>query len=45
MLFFELFPLFMLFVSLVIGVWLYVAHREASREEAGDAETDHRRDR
>jgi hypothetical protein len=46
MLFFELFPLFMLFVCLVVGVWLYVADREASRaEKAEDAEPINRKDR
>lgn len=36
MLFFELFPLFMLFVSLVVGARLVIAHREADREDADD---------
>ena len=45
MLFFELFPLFMLLVCLVVGVWLYVADREGRAEKAEDAETMNRRDR
>jgi hypothetical protein len=34
MLFFEFFPAFMMLVSLIAGVYLYVADREARREEA-----------
>ena len=46
MLFFELFPLFMLFVCLVVGVWLYVVERQAGgAEKAEDAETINRKDR
>ena len=40
MLFFELFPLFMLIVSLLVGVALFVADRAAKRQEAEDAEKD-----
>ena len=42
MLFFELFPLFMLFVSLIAGVALYAANLRARQdaESAKDAETD-----
>ena len=38
MLFFELFPLFVMVLTFLIGVWLIVAHREAGREEAEEAE-------
>jgi hypothetical protein len=38
MLFLELFPLFMLLLSLLVGVWLIVAHREAGRDD-DDPET------
>jgi hypothetical protein len=36
MLFFELFPLFMLFLSLLVGVRLIMVHREAGRERDND---------
>jgi hypothetical protein len=42
MLLFELFPLFITVLTLLVGVWLIVAHRAAGREEAEEAE---RRDR
>ena len=45
MLFFELFPLFMLLLSLIVGVWLYVKHLEARQEEAEHTETINRKDR
>jgi hypothetical protein len=37
-LFFELFPLFMLIVSLLAGVALLLADRRASQEDAEEAE-------
>ncbi|MNC89046.1 hypothetical protein D3C83_49370 [compost metagenome] len=36
MLFFELFPLFMLVASLIVGAWLVAAHRQAARDEADE---------
>ena len=45
MLLFELFPLFMLLLSLIVGVWLYVKHLEARHEETEDAETIKRKGR
>ena len=47
MLFFELFPLFMLLVSFIVGVRLFVVHLEAGREADGkdDADSNSRRDR
>jgi hypothetical protein len=47
MLFFELFPLFVMLLSLVVGVWLYAANSAARREAeaAEDAGTIPRRDR
>ena len=32
MLLFELFPAFVMVVSLVVGIWLYVFDRQACRE-------------
>ena len=47
MLFFELFPLFVTILSLVVGVWLYAADRAARQEAeaAKNAEAISRRDR
>jgi hypothetical protein len=45
MLFFELFPLLMLVVTLIVGVRLFVVHREAERTEAEEAKTSKRDDR
>jgi hypothetical protein len=33
MLLFEFFPAFVMLVSLVVGIWLYVQDREARRNE------------
>lgn len=37
MLFFELFPAFLMIVSGIVGVWLYVSNRNAPDESAADA--------
>ena len=46
MLFFELFPLFVMVLSLLVGVWLYAANVTAQDAEAAeDGETISRRTR
>jgi len=40
MLFFELFPLFMLVVSLIVGARLVIAHREAGRDDTDERDRD-----
>jgi hypothetical protein len=38
MLLFELFPAFVAIVSVVAGIWLFLADRQARREEAHDGQ-------
>ena len=45
MLLFELFPAFVMLVSLVVGVWLFVVDRQANEEpRTKDQESDYRID-
>lgn len=38
MLLFEFFPAFMMLVSLIVGIWLWVVDRQASRDDAARKE-------
>jgi hypothetical protein len=42
-LFFELFPAFLMIVSAIVGIWLYASNRSAPDESADDARRQHER--